>query len=131
MLMPQTNPRKFDYAKPLKQWKAGWPPSYHRMLAILREKWPEGRGVSEFIRILMLHEHYDTRLVEQAIEQALASGYVHLDGVQYCLHQLMEQATKPATPNPPLDLSDRPDLAAIGTQPVDLSRYEQLLKLSW
>lgn len=124
-------PGAFDYAKPLKQWKAGWPPSYHRMLAILREKWPEGRGVAEFIRILMLHEHYDTRLVEQAIEQALASGYVHLDGVQYCLHQLMEQATKPAEPKQPLSLADRPDLANIGTQPVDLSRYEQLLKLSW
>ncbi len=128
----EQRPGAFEYAKPLKQWRAGWPSSYHRMLADLREKWPEGRGVQEFIRILMLHQHYDTSLVERAIEQALAYGCVHLDGVQYCLHQLM-QAVGPSGPvvADPLALTDRPDLAAIGNQPVDLSRYEQLLKLSW
>ncbi len=30
-----------------------------------------------------------------------------------------------------LDLSDRPDLSAVGNQPVDVSRYERLLKQSW
>jgi hypothetical protein len=128
----EQRPGAFDDAKPLKQWKAGWPLSYHRMLANLREKWPEGRGVQEFIRILQLHQHYDTPLVEQAIEQALSYGCAHLDGVQYCLHQLLEAAAPPQqVAVGRLDLTDRPNLDAIGNQPVDLSRYEQLLKLSW
>jgi len=128
----EQRPGAFDYAKPLKQWRAGWPPSYHQILANLREKWPEGRGVQEFIRILQLHQHYEAPLVEQAIEQALSYGCAHLDGVQYCLHQLISSADPPEqVAAASLDLTDRPDLDAIGNQPVDLSRYEQLLKLSW
>lgn len=66
-------------------------------------------------------------LIEQAIEQALSYGCVHLDGVLHCLHQLAERQEAHQS----LDLSDRPDLQHIGNQPVDLSRYEKLLKYSW
>ncbi len=97
------------------------------MLEILKEKWPEGRGVQEFIRILQLHKDYPADVIEQAIDQALSYGCVHLDGVLHCLHQLIE----PEEPNTRLDLSDRPDLQNIGNQPVDISRYEKLLKYSW
>ena len=75
----------------------------------------------------MLHQDYPSQLVEQAIEQALALGCVHLDGVEHCLHQL----TEPVHQGAPLDLSGRPDLDTIGTQPIDLSRYDRLLKQSW
>ncbi|MHB8597322.1 MAG: Mu transposase domain-containing protein [Ktedonobacteraceae bacterium] len=123
----EQRPGAFDYAKPIKRWREGWPESYHKMLQILREKWPEGRGVQEFVRILQLHQDYPVVLIQQAIEQALTYGCVHLDGVLHCLHQLVT----PETPPTPLDLSDQPHLDAIGNQPVDLSRYEQLLKQSW
>ncbi len=123
----KANPRKFDYAKPMKQWRKDWPESYHRMLHNLKEKWSEGRGVQEFVRILQLHKEYPANLLEQAIEQALSYGCVHLDGVLHCLHQLTEPKEAPAS----LDLSDRPHLQDIGNQPVDLSRYEKLLKYSW
>jgi hypothetical protein len=53
------------------------------MLRVLREKWPEGRGVQEFVRVLQLHEQYPASLIQQAIEQALTYGCVHLDGVLY------------------------------------------------
>ncbi len=120
-------PGAFDYATPMRRWRKDWPESYHQMLRELREKWPEGRGIQEFIRILQLHEDYPDTLMQEAIEQALSYGCVHLDGVLHCLHQLTVQEA----PTEPLDLSDRPQLDAIGNQPVDLSRYEQLLKLSW
>jgi Mu transposase-like protein len=123
----EQRPGAFDYATPIKRWRKDWPASYHRMLADLKEKWPEGRGVQEFIRILQLHKDYPAPVLEQAIEQALSYGCVHLDGVLHCLHQL----TDLKEPNTRLDLSDRPDLENIGNQPVDLSRYERLLKYSW
>ena len=84
-------------------------------------------GVQEFVRILQLHQDYSAALMQEAVEQALSFGCVHLDGVLHCLHQLTVSETSSA----PLDLSDRPDLDAFGKQPVDLSRYEQLLKQSW
>lgn len=127
----EQRPGAFDYAKPLKAWRRRWPISYHRMLAILREKWPQGRGVQEFVRILQLHQQYPADLVEQAVEQALSFGCVHLDGVLYCLHQISNSSSQASNPPPNLDLSDRPDLDAIGQQPIDLSRYDQLLKQSW
>jgi hypothetical protein len=123
----EQRPGAFDYAKPLKQWRRNWPASYHRMLHQLRECWPEGREVQEFIRILQLHQDHPAALVEQAIEQALAFGCIHLDGVLHCLHHLSSPQRDPTS----FDLSSRPDLDALGKQPIDLLRYEQLLKQRW
>ncbi len=97
------------------------------MLRVLREQWPEGgRGVQEFVRVLRLHEQYPAHQVQQAIEQALAYGCPHLDGVLHCLHQLTEEA--PAGLRPPL--ADPVPLPAIGSQPIDLQQYERLLSSS-
>jgi transposase len=120
----EQRPGAFEYARPLKLWRKEWPQAYHRLLALLKEKWPEGRGVKEFVRVLRLHQHYPASLVEQAVQQALSYGCVHVDGVTHCLHQLQE----PALPLPLLDLSDKPHLATVGTQPLDLQRYEQLVE---
>ncbi|GER89848.1 hypothetical protein KDW_40100 [Dictyobacter vulcani] len=128
----ETKPASFDYVKPLKRWRKDWPTCYHQMLRLLRESWPDGKGVQEFVRVLMLHERFPAIQMEQAIERAISYGCVHLDGVLYCLHELAKEAlpSEPEEPKP-LDLTSRPDLDAIGNQPVDLSRYEKLLKLRW
>lgn len=129
----EQRPGAFDFTKPMKQWRRTWPPAYDQMLADLRQKWPNGRGVQEFVRILQLHQTYSAEMLRQAIEQALQLRCVHLDGVLYCLHQL-EDGTNAAHASPPqnLDLSHRPDLDAIGkNQTVNLSQYDQLLKPTW
>ena len=123
----EQRPGAFEYATPIKRWRKDWPESYHRMLSDLKEKWPEGRGIQEFVRILQLHRDYPADLLKQAVEQAISYGCVHLDGVLHCLRQLTEIKEEPKR----LDLSDRPDLENVGNQPVDLSRYERLLKYSW
>lgn len=123
----EQRPGAFDYAAPMRRWRKDWPECYNQMLRQLRQMWPEGRGIQEFVRILQLHEHYSATLMQEAIEQALTYGCVHLDGVLHCLHQLTEHDACIA----PLDLSDQPQLDAIGNQPVDLSRYDRLLKQSW
>jgi len=123
----EQRPGAFDYARPLKKWQAGWPESYHRMLRGLRERWPEGGcGIQEFIRVLRLHEDYPAPLVQQAIEQALAYGCPHLDGVLHCLHQLTSSDEAPTS----LQLAEHSHLQAVGTQPIDLRQYEQLLRSS-
>jgi hypothetical protein len=123
----EQRPGAFDYARPMRQWRKDWPESYHQMLRVLRKKWPEsGRGVQEFVRVLRLHEQYPAHLVQQAVEQALIYGCPHLDGVLHCLHQ--RASDQPVLPG--LDLSDHPHLQAVGTQPIDLHQYEQLLSSS-
>ena len=120
----EQRPGAFEYARPLRQWRADWPESYHRLLRRLREKWPEGRGIKEFVQVLRLHQQYPARQIEQAVEQALSYGCVHFDGVKHCLEHLQT----PSTALPLLDLSDKPHLAALGTQPIELARYDQLVE---
>jgi len=129
----EQRPGAFDFTKPMKQWRSQWPESYNQMLADLRQKWSNGRGVQEFVRILQLHQTYSAEVMRQAIEQALQLRCVHLDGVLYCLHQIEGKTEASNTSSPHnLDLSHRPDLDAVGkNQTVNLSRYDQLLKQSW
>jgi len=118
-------PGAFDYAKPLRQWRASWPPVYEQALTELRRLWPEGRGVREFIQVLQLHTQHPASLIEQAVTQALAYGCVHYEGVLLCLNQLIMPKDLPL----PLDL-DAVQLARLqqpGTQPVDLQQYDLLI----
>ena len=77
----------------------------------------------EFIRVLQLHQCHPAGLVEQAVSLALGYGCAHADGVELCLRQLL----KPETVPPALDLSQQPRLVKVGTQPLSLARYDQLL----
>ncbi|WP_126548154.1 Mu transposase domain-containing protein [Dictyobacter kobayashii] len=82
-------PGSFEHALPLKKWKKQWPECYFELLKRLREKWPEGRGVKEFMGIVALHQRYTAQVIELAIKQALAYGCVHVDGVEYCVSELL------------------------------------------
>lgn len=115
----EQRPGAFQHAKPLRRWRASWPPVYERLLAQLQA---EGDGLREFVRILRLHQEYPAHLIEQAITQALTYGCLHLDGIRLCLRQL----TAPALTATPLDLSEHPQLG-IAIELPDVRRYDQLL----
>jgi len=120
----EQRPGAFDHAKPIRRWREGWKPVYERLLAHLRAKWPDGRGVREFVRILKLHQEHSADVVAQAVAEALEYGCAHADGVRLCLHQLMD----PGSPVSPIDLANWPELMAIGAQVPDLHCYDQLLE---
>jgi len=120
----EQRPGAFDHAKPIRRWRKSWPPVYERLLAHLRAQWPDGRGVREFVRVLKLHQGHPADLIAQAIEQALEYGCAHADGVELCLHQLMN----PETSVSPIDLVRWPELLGVGTQTPDLQCYDRLLE---
>lgn len=119
----QQRPGAFEHAKPLRRWRRQWPKSYERLLAELRENKPNGQGVREFLEILKLHLKFPEKEVEQAVEMALDFGAAHLDGVQLCLRQLLEDKEYPKS----LDLRFFPELVGVGNQPVELGQYNRLL----
>jgi transposase len=119
----EQRPGAFDYTAPMKRWRERWPPVYETLLEQLREKWPEGRGVREFIRILRLHREYKADLIEKAVRQALDIGCAHFDGVSLCLRRIDQPEEMPGL----LDLQEFPGLIEVGKQPVDLGVYDQLL----
>jgi transposase len=120
-------PGAFDYAKPLRRWRAIWPAVYEELLTQLRAQWPEGRGVREFIQVLQLHRHHPAELVEQAVKQALAFGCPHYDGVKLCLNQLLRPTDSMPSLSETAFASHQGYLAQIGSQPLNLAGYEQLL----
>jgi len=119
----EQRPGAFEHAKPIRQWRQHWPPVYEQLLARLKAEAADRQGIREFVQILKLHRDHPAALIEQAIAQALQFGCVHADGVQLCLHQLLHPAEAP----PLLNLADRPQLVQVGSQPLDLHCYEQLL----
>ncbi len=80
--------------------------------------------MKEFVRILRLHQEHPAQLIEQAVKQALDYGCLHADGVIHCLHALEQ----PQLELPVLDLSQKPHLAELGTQPIELQQYDQLVE---
>lgn len=116
-------PGAFHHAKPMRQWRATWPPVYERLLAELQQRQPDGAGVRQFIRVLQLHQHYPADLIEQAVTLALQYHCPHADGVELCLRQLLQPELSP----PSLDLSQHPTLQGVGQQPLSVSPYNQLL----
>jgi transposase len=119
----EQRPGAFEHAIPVRRWRKIWPKDYDRLLEELQERFPEGRGVREFIAILKLHQDYPAKQVEQSVHQAIELGAIHLDGVKLCLSLLQEEESASA----PLDLSKQPYLADFGCQPLDLRQYDLLL----
>jgi transposase len=119
----EQRPGAFEHAKPIRRWRARWPAVYETLLTHLRQQWPEGRGVREFVRILGLHRHHPADVVAQAIEQALNYNCAHSDGVTLCLRQLTQPDTRPEA----IDLTDHPQLLTMGVEAPDLACYDQLL----
>jgi len=70
-----------------------------------------------------LHREHPAQLIEQAVTQSLREGIAHLEGVIFCLNRLLDSTPQFA----PLDLSDRPTLATVGQQLLNLAHYNQLL----
>jgi len=119
----EQRPGAYEHAKPIRRWRETWPPCYSALLERLRQRDGDGPGLRMFIAVLQLHQHHPAPLIAQAIGEALELGAIHLEGVRLCLHQLQA----PDAVLPSLDLAQQPQLAQIGTQPLDLTCYDQLL----
>lgn len=115
-------PGAIRHAKPLRRWREQWPAVYDELLDHLRQKWPDGRGVREFVNILYLHRENSQEEMEQAIQVALTHHCAHLDGVKLWLTQLKRPEPVLTT----LNLVDHPRLNGVGEQAVQAGIYDSL-----
>ena len=88
LILLEQRPGAFEHAIPVRQWRKKWPASYERLLRSLQENKPEGQGIREFISILKLHQSYASGTIEKAVDAAVSSGMMGLDGVMYQLQRL-------------------------------------------
>jgi hypothetical protein len=117
-------PGAFHHAQPVQEWRESWPPLYDELLRKLKQQQSEYKAIGQFIQILQLHLDYEVRLVQKAIEQALADNVPHLSGVLFCLNRLRD----PAPTVKALDTLPQPHLAQVGQAPLTLPHYDQLLQ---
>ncbi|MCJ7815846.1 MAG: IS21 family transposase [Xanthomonadales bacterium] len=118
-------PGAFEHAIPVRRWRKVWPAVYETLLETLQERWPDGRGLREFIAILKLHREHPAQEVEQAIRACLKYGTPHLDSIRLRLRCERD----PELVVSPLDLAGRHQLQGIGEQPVRLGQYDRLLRV--
>ena len=119
-------PGAFEHAVPIRRWRQSWPPVYERLLEALQTRWPEGRGLREFIAILKLHQEHPSQQIEKAIRTSLRQGAASLDGIRLLLRRAGGRV--PESLAGPLDLAGHPSLQGIGEQPVKLAQYDRLLR---
>lgn len=119
----EQRPGAFEHAQPVRHWRKKWPASYEQLLRSLQENKPEGPGIREFISILKLHQSHSSDVIKKAVDAAVESGMLGLDGVMYQLNRLLW----PVRQTNPMDLTNLPQLANVGCQSVDLSIYDQLV----
>jgi len=120
----EQRPGAFEHAIPIRQWRQNWSADYEGLLSALRQSKPDGSGVRDFIAVLKLHRTNPPETVNRAVQQALALGAAHLDGVQLCLRQLLA----PQELLPTLTLA-HPKFSSVGNQPVHLEQYNRLLEV--
>ena len=119
----EQRPGAFEYATPIKNWRKDWPALYEQLLSKLQSRYEGSAGIRHFIQILKLHSAYRAELIETAVKQGLRDGALHVDAIQLYIEQLSHPQ-----PPAPLELSDHHHLKTIGTQPLNLSDYDQLLE---
>lgn len=121
----EERPGAFEHALPLRRWREQWPPAYEELLVHLRrQSTSESQAVRGFVQVLSLHQSHSPELVEVAVSTALAEGLTSPAGVRFCLDRLLD----PTPCLPPLDLSQRPELAAVGDSLAPLSPYDRFLQ---
>jgi transposase len=113
-------PRAFRQAKPVRAY--AWPPVFQQALAYLEERYPDGQGVKEYVRILTLKEEVGEKRLGEAVELALRYRCVGVDAVRHLLHQMENPWQQPL----PL-LAVPACLAAFAVPARDLSQYNRLL----
>jgi transposase len=79
-------PLAFDSARPIKHWRAQWPPVMELLLTCFRHVHEANRGTKEFIDVLLLFRVHPVEAVEAAIAQGLAAGVRDCDGIRHFLH---------------------------------------------
>jgi transposase len=80
-------PLAFDSARPIRQWRAQWPPQMELLLERFRAMHEVNRGTKEFIDVLLLFRDHPAAAVEAVIAQALVTGVRDAAGVRHLLHR--------------------------------------------
>ncbi len=110
----QQRPGSFDTARPIRQWRCGWPKALEGLLARFQASQGETHGIKDFINVLILYGSHPAKEVDAAVELAMGNSISSSEAVIHILlHSNPDSSFAP--------LSNWPT-----TLPADVSIYGQL-----
>lgn len=118
-------PGAFEAARPIRQWRISWPPSYERLLDHFRHKNTHSKGTKEFIKVLLLLTRHPKERIDRAIVEALQLGLSDAASLQILLGAQQQVVVEDFQP---LSIEQHPKLIGYEVAPPDLESYGALLK---
>jgi hypothetical protein len=94
-------PQAFESARPIRQWRAGWPDSFERLLERFRDALGPSHGTKEFVGVLMLFDKHGHKEVIEAVEAAVTAGVSSREAVEHLLRRQRGAAGNDPSPMPP------------------------------
>lgn len=83
-------PGAFDAARPIRQWRTGWPDELERLLERFKARHGQSHGIKEFLSVLMLYKDRDKDDINRAVRQALGLGLANAASVKTLLDTYSE-----------------------------------------
>jgi len=114
-------PRAFAHAKAIRAWRPHWPEVFEVVYKRLQAENKPAEATRQFIELLLLGAGQSEKKLAAALEEALAYGCLQAACVRELLRRQEEQTA------PEVNLSQRPQLAAVTVAHPDISQYDQLL----
>lgn len=109
----QQRPLSFQSARPIRQWKESWPPSFHALLKRFCDTQGETKGIKDFITVLMLYREHKAADIEAAVALAVENTISSSDGVRHILTYTDRTDTE-AAPLPTWARLPEPDISVYG-----------------
>jgi len=110
----QQRPQAFASARPIRQWRQGWPDSLEQLLVKFQQVQGATDGIKDFISVLMLFRDHGPGQVHAAVDLAMENGIGSSSGVKHLLLHSSPKETIPPLPGWP------------ATVPADVCVYGQL-----
>ncbi len=110
----QQRPYAFNSARPIRQWRAQWPPVLEKLLDRFQENQGNTAGIKDFLSVLMFYREYPGHEIQTAVEQALVNNISSSEGIK---HLLLRTEPEPGFTS----LTNWP-----ATETPDVAKYEQL-----
>ena len=117
-------PRAFEHAAAIRAWRPQWPSVFEAVYARLKEDQEPAQATRQFIELLML----GADRTEDALTEALAGALRHGCLQAACVRELLRRQEDRSGPD--VDLSQRPELAAVAVMRPDIGQYDQLLSMA-
>jgi hypothetical protein len=115
-------PGAFNYAKPIREWRATWPAVYEQLLAELQQRQPGSRAIREFIRCCNCINSTRMSWLNRPSARRCSTTVPTPTGWNCACANCASPMSRAAA-----GFKEHPHLPAVQPPPVSLAHYNQLL----